>query len=225
MSIRKEDKESDLGYRFIPAHYPQSIGHPKLEIKILCAPSEQHFDPKIVQMPIFTSIDSAHPHQIEQLRLYHPWVYQHEYRLAPGLMTLSDRKDKTVKVYTFGGSMTIDSGESCTTCRIQSDAPIIEVTQARPAVLRFVEEVEIILAERRVAWAEDITDFEVRLEKVSVSVLYAVILKKLREKFDVEQGGASMAGRDFVEVIEGEIDHLESIGHWPEDVPSVSDIL
>ena len=84
---------------------------------------------------------------------------------------------------------------------------------------------EIILAERRVAWAEDITDFEVRLEKVSVSVLYAVILKKLREKFDVEQGGASMAGRDFVEVIEGEIDHLESIGHWPEDVPSVSDIL
>ena len=146
MSIRKEVEEPDLGYRFIPAHYPQSIGHPKLEIKILSTPSELHFDPKIVQMPIFPNNKSAHSQKIEQLRLYHPWIYQHEYRLAPGMITLSDRKEKTVKVYTFGGSAEIDSNENCTTCLIQSDAPIFEVARARPSVMRLVEEIEILLA-------------------------------------------------------------------------------
>ncbi len=225
MSIRMEDEEPDLGYRFIPARYHQSIGHPKLEIKILCVPSKQHFDPEFVKIPTFTSINSAHPHQIELLRLYHPWVHQHGYRIAPGLITLSDRKEKTVKVYTFGGSMMIDSDENCTTCLIQSDAPIIEVARARPAVMRLVEEVEIILAERRVAWVEDLTDFEARLEDVPVSLLYAVFLKELAERFNEGQGNASLAGRDFIDIIEGERDHLKSTGRWPEDVPSVSDIL
>ena len=225
MSFRKEAKEPNLGYRFIPARFPKSIGHPVLEINILCAPSEQHFDPKIVQIPIFTSINSARPHQIEQLRLYHPWVYQHEYRLAPGLITLSDRKDKTVKMFTFGGSVTIDSDENCTTCLIQSDAPIIEVPPAKQAVMRFVEEVEIILAERRAAWAEDLTVFEARLEEVPVSLLYAVFLKELAEEFDEEQESGSMVGRDFIDIVEGERDHMKSIGRWPEDIPSVSDII
>ncbi len=225
MSFRKEDEESDLGYRFVPERYPQSIGHPKLEINILCDPSEQHFDPKIVRIPIFTSMKNPHPHQIEQLRLYHPWVYQHEYRMAPGLISLSDRKDKTIKVFTFGGSVTIDSDENCTTCLIQSDAPIIEVTRAKPAVMRFVEEVEIILAERRAVWVEDLTGFEARLEEVPVSLLYAIFLKELAEKSDEEQGNASFPGREFINIIEGERDNLKSTGRWPEEVPSVLDIL
>jgi hypothetical protein len=225
MSARKEMEEPDLGYRFLPTHYPASIGHPKLEINILCAPTEEHFDPKIVQIPVFTSINSPHPHQIIQLRLYHPWVYHSAYHVAPGLITLSDRKGKTVKVYSFGGSMKIDSDENCTTMILQSDAPIIEVTQARSVIRRFVEEVEILLAERRAARAEDLMDFEERLEKIPAALLFAVVLQELEKKYDEAQGGKSIIGRDFLEIIEDEREHMKNEGRWPEDVPSSSDIL
>ena len=225
MSLRNEGEEPDLGYRFIPARNQQSIGHPKLEINILCAPSEKHFDPKIIQIPVFMSVNSVHPHQIEQLKIYHPWAYRDEYRAAPGFVMMSDRKGKKVEAFMFGGTISIDSGENCTTCLIQSDAPIIEVARVKPVVMKFVEEVEILLAERRVVWAEDLSVFEERLEKISVSLLLAVCLTELEMKFDATQSKKVVADRQLLEIVEGERQYLRDAGRWPEKVPSITEIL
>lgn len=225
MSLHNEGIEPNLGYRFLPASYPQAIGHPKLEINILCVPSEEHFDPKIVLVPIFTTISSVHPHQIEQLKVFHPWAYHGVYQVAPGLITISDRKGKKVEAYSFGGTMTIEADENCTTCMIQSDAPIVEVARARPAVIKLVQEVEILFAGRRVEWAEDLAAFEARLVDVPVSTLYAVILNELETRYDKAQSGKPIADREFQDIIEGEKQHMKSAGRWPEKIPSVSEIL
>ncbi len=225
MPLPNEKEEADLGYRFVPGRNPQSIGCPRLEINILCAPSERHFDPKITQIPIFTSKESVRPHKIEQLEIYHPWVYRDTYQAAPGLVTLTDRKGKKVEAYTFGGKLTIDSDENCTTCVIQSDAPIIEISYANPAIMKFIEEVEIILAEQRANRAADLADFEARLEKVPVFKLYVACLMELVKKIKDAQGGGGSVDRKFSDLIEGEKRFMRKEGSWPENPPSFSGIL
>jgi hypothetical protein len=225
MSLPNETDEAELGYRFVAGRNPQSIGYPRLEINILCAPSERHFDPKIAQIPIFTLKESVSPHKIDQLEIYHPWVYRDTYQVAPGLVTLADRKGKKVEAYTFGGKLTIDSDEYCTTCVLQSDAPIIEINHANRAIMKLIDEVEIILAEQRANRAADIGDFEARLEKVPVSKLYMACLMELEKKVKEAQGRGGNVDRKLSELIEGEKQFMRKEGSWPENPPSFSEIL
>ncbi|MEJ2551064.1 MAG: hypothetical protein P8Z42_10170 [Anaerolineales bacterium] len=225
MSVPNENDEAELGYRFVAGRNPQSIGYRRLEINILCAPSERHFDPKITQIPIFTLKDSVRPHKIDQLEIYHPWVYRDTYQVAPGLVTLADRKGKKVEAYTFGGKLTIDSDENCTTCVLQSDAPIIEINHANPAIMKFIDEVEIILAEQRANRAADLEDFEARLEKVPVSKLYVACLMELKKKIGGAQAGGDFVDRKLADIIDEERQFMRKEGSWPEKPPSFSEML
>ncbi len=225
MSLPNETDEADLGYRFVAGRNPESIGYPRLEINILCAPSERHFDPKIAQISIFTLKDSVRPHKINQLEIYHPWVYRDTYQVAPGLVTLADRKGKKVEAYTFGGKLTVDSDEYCTSCVLQSDAPIIEINHTNPVIMKFIEEVEIILAEQRANQATDLEGFEARLEKVPVSKLYIACLMELEKKIKDAQGSGGDVDRKLLDLIEGERRFMRKEGSWPENPPSFSKIL
>jgi hypothetical protein len=184
-----------------------------------------HFDPKVVQLPIFTSVDRFHPKGIEHLKVHHPWPYQSSYHVAPGMLIISDRKDKKVEAFTFGGTLQIDSAEKYTKCVIQSDAPIIEIDSTSTTVMKMVEEVEIILAERRILWVHDEEEFEARLEKIPPSVLYAACLEELKTKIGHFHSRETSEIQDFNKLIAGEKRSLINEGLWPEEVPSISEII
>jgi hypothetical protein len=225
MSVKTNPEEPDLGYRFWPKKYPQSAGHPRLDINIFSAPSEMHFDPKVIRIPVFTSVDRFHPQGIEQLKVHHPWLSQSSYHVAPGMLIISDRKDKKVEAFTFGGTLQIDGAEKYTKCVIQSDAPIIEIDGTNTTVMTMVEEIEIILAERRILWVQNEEEFEARLEEIPPSVLYAACLEELKTKIDHSHSRETSEIQDFNKLIAGEKRSLIEEGLWPEKVPSISEIL
>lgn len=225
MTVKANPEEPDLGYRFWPKRYPQSAGHPRLDINISSAPSEMHFDPKVVQLSIFTSIDRIHSHRIEHLKIFHPWPYRSSYHVAPGMLIISDRKDKKVEAFTFGGTLQIDSSDKYTKCMIQSKAPIIEINIASTTVMKMVEEVEIILAKRRIIWVQDVEEFEARLEKIPSLVLYSACLVELQTTIGHSHTRETSEIQDFNKLIVDEKRSLIKEGLWPEKVPSVSEIL
>lgn len=225
MGAFSDRNEYDLGYRYYPKQYPQSAGHPRLDIKISERPSEQHFDPDWVQFLIFSSADASHPQRIEHLKVNHPWTFQTAYRVAPGVLIISDRKDKKVEAFTFGGTLQIDVDNESTNCIIRSSAPIIELDVFDGTVTEFIKQVEIILARRRAIWAPDEAKFEARLSKTLPSQLYAACIEELIIQIEQDNKRTVFDKHDLYGFILKEKRGLISEGLWPEEVPSISEIL
>jgi hypothetical protein len=225
MSLKKNSPNSDLGYWFSMKRYPHSPGHPRLTIVISNIASDLHFDPKVIQLPVFTSIDELHPHGIEHMKISHPWTYHTSFHVAPGMLIISDRKGKKVEAFTFGGKLEIYIGDDNTKCVIESDAPIIEVGMRNVLIMKLVEEAEILLAERRAVWAQDEIGFSKRLENIPPDVLYAAFLQEFLDGIDRLPSKDIQAIRDFRTFVVDEKQSLLEEERWPKNVPSISEIL
>ena len=214
-----------LGYVFWPIQYPHALGHPRLDITLTSVPSNLHFDPKEVHLYITPSLDKTQPKSIEHLKISHPWTHRTSYRVAPGMLFIEDRKGKKVEAYSFGGNLQIKSDDATTKCIIESEAPILEIMETNPVVMMLVEEVEIIFAKRRVIWAHDREGFEARLADIHPELLYASCLEVLRSKFGESHKSDVMGIREFYRAIDSERRSRMQEGLWPDEVPSISEIL
>lgn len=176
-----QKSESDLpkiGYLY---HYPK-LGHPtdtfRLDIFISSIPTEQHFD--VLRAHLFVKTQRG---EIERLSITHPWTYEKAARVCAGLVIMEDRKGKKEEAFTFGGQLKIDVKESQTVCVLVSSAPILEISGATPMHSLFIDEVEILLAERRAAF-ENYHEYETRLCSADPLSLYLACLEELIRKFE-----------------------------------------
>jgi len=225
MSKVDHTQKPDLGYWFAPKRYPHSPGHPRLDIAISKIASGLHFDPETIQLPVFADIDRLHPRRIEHLKIFHPWAYRSSYHVAPGMVIISDRKNKKVEAFTFGGMLEIDTSDEFTKCRIESSAPIIDIPAVGAAVMKLVEEVEIILATRRAIWGQDEREFTTRLKNVPSDVFYAACFQEFQDRIGHSHVKEIETIQDFRNFIVGEKRSLTEEGLWPEKVPTISEIL
>ena len=225
MSENEHPQKPDLGYWFAPKRYPHSPGHPRLRITISNMASESHFDPETIQVPVFTDVDRLHPRGIEHRKIVHPWSLVSSYRVAPGMVILSDRKGKKVEAFTFGGKLAIETSDEFTKCIIESSAPIINIPAVGADVMKLVEEVEIILATRRANWAQDESEFTTRLKNVPSDVFYAACLQEFLNRSLQSHAKETETIQNFRNFISAEKRSLMEEGFWPEDVPSISEIL
>ncbi len=225
MAIKGDHAKSELGYVFEPIQYPHSLGHPRLDITLSKVPSDLHFDPEEVHLFITPSLEKAHRKSIEHLKIFHPWTYQTFYRVAPGILIIEDRKGKKVEAYSFGGNLQIESDDATTKCIIESAAPILEIIETNPVVKVLVEEVEIIFAKRRAIWAHDTEGYEARLADIPPELLYSSCLVELRAKFEGSHISDGTGIYEFIESIDSEMRSRMQEGLWPDEVPSISEIL
>lgn len=183
------------------------------------APTHLHFDPEWVRLGV-VSIQG----RIETLFVGHPWRGPgRRYRAYPGQVTWGDRKDETVKAFTFGGELRIESEETHTTCVLTSPAPIIYLVRGSLVPTTLALEVEILLAERRAAWIHDPGAFERRLVAAAPVALYRACLKALKEKFqnfDLEAQNESI--RQFVHFLDRETRTRREAG---ERAPELDELL
>jgi hypothetical protein len=225
MSTVDHPQLPELGYWFSPKSHPNSPGYHRLDVAIYNTASNLHFDPKLMQIPVFTAIDKVHPHGIEHMEISHPWRSRLSYQVVPGMLTISDRTGKKVKVFTFGARLKIIVSQDYTKCILESDAPIIEVSGANVLVMKLVEEAEILLAEQRAAWVTNEDEFSDRLQSVSSDILYAVCLQELRDRIDHSPNKDSQTSQDLRNFIIGEKRSLTKENLWPEEVPPISELL
>jgi len=154
------------------AEYPD---HFRLDIMLRPTPTNKHFDPKRVYFVISDN------DVVEQLVITYKGFQRNKYRVVAGLVRIQDRKGKVMFAFTFGGDLQIEKEGQEKICTLISTAPILQFN--RPTTIRFIEEVETFLAERRAEWESNSHEFEVRLSAVEPLILYTACLEYLIEKF------------------------------------------
>ena len=167
-----------MGYLY---HYPK-IEHPtdkfRLDIYLSENPLEQLFRTKNVKLPVLDKEGV-----ISHLTITHPWHFEKQAVVCPGLVILEDQTGNKEEAYSLGGSLDIDQQESYTICSLVSNAPIIDITLANPMRRLLFEELEITLAGHGATFV-DHNEFETRLCQADPLTLYLACLEALTEKFE-----------------------------------------
>lgn len=91
--------------------------------------------------------------------------------------------NKNVEAFTFGGQYQVEMRPDLTLCSIRSQAPILEIKQEETVSAMLAQEVEILLASRRAAWAQDLDAMARHLAKIDPITLYHACLEELYKKF------------------------------------------
>jgi hypothetical protein len=102
---------------------------------------------------------------------------------------IEDRIGKAVEAFTYGGSLEIDTNEERTLCTLVSPASILDLSAEDDSLTRLpvthllAQETEILLAERRAAWAHNPEQYDRRLAGSDPASLYAACLQAILEKY------------------------------------------
>jgi hypothetical protein len=198
------------------------LGYGGLAVRLHARPTFRHFDPSDVHLPVVSETRG-----LEMLKIQHPWHGGEEQRVSCGRIILHDRKGTSVEAFTFGGALHIHASSEVTQCRLTSAAAILALHGAagQEAAEMLVEEVEILLAERRAAWAHEPRAFDARLAACPALTLYASCLVALRQKLQPRLSSAPEIFRRMEHALSEEAEALRSEHLWPEVVPPLIDLL
>ena len=178
MAEKSESTLPKIGYLY---HYPR-LDHPtdnfRLDIFISSIPTEQHFD--VLRAHFFVKHLKG---KLEHLTISHPWNYEKTAHVCAGVVEMEDRKGKKEEAFTFGGKLKIESQDLQTVCTLVSPAPILEISEATPLNELLIDELEILLAERRASYPNHL-EYETQLEKSDPFELYLACLNELIQKFE-----------------------------------------
>lgn len=176
----------ELGYRFHVTDQPTTIGYPSLGVILHKEPTDHFFDPAQVSLLVTPAINNQ---PIEHLVIEPDWHGRSHYEVCAGRVVLTDREEKTVEAFTFGGNVDIHPSGDYTTATISSSAPILDLSyENRPPSLSLIlaAEVEVEMASRRAFWSSHKPgEFERRLAQIADNPvqLYKACLLKLSDKF------------------------------------------
>ena len=211
--------ENKIGYWFYPPDSHHAPGGNGLDIIIKEIPTDQHFDPFLINLPIKSRGG------IETLKIHHPWSYGKTYRVCAGLVEMIDRNGIKEEAFSFGGNLTIHSKDEYTLIILASPAPIIDINAADQTKMLFVEEVEILLAERRAALLANKNAYESHLADINPLSLYVTCVYTLVKKYEhmVHKEDPEIMG--FLNFVHAEFKRLKEEELAPLLIPSIEDIL
>lgn len=218
--------EQEFGFDFKPRVSSHTPGYKRVDIIIHDSPTYSHFDPEKVCLSTL-SVEGC----VESLIIHHPYsliLSKKKHRVCAGTVTLTDRKGKNVDIFTFGGSIRIDSQETKTLCVLESPAPILHLNNSNQIARILAEEVEILLAERRASWLPDIEAYEKQLAKIDPTILYVSCLNAIKSNFsNLQNSGGSHDIQLILDFIRTEIRWLHKQHIWLEGrvAPSIEELL
>lgn len=178
MSTNNYLKESENGYWFSPPESSHAPGGNRLDIFIDELPNNQYFNLNKIRLPVKSE------EGIETLRIHHPWPFKHNYHACAGRVEIIDRNDAKEEAFIFGGDISIQTHKSWTECTLISPAPILYEYTADRMKMMFIEEIEILLAERRAALSTNPSDYERNLAHADPLNLYIACIHALTEKYE-----------------------------------------
>jgi hypothetical protein len=158
MNDKSENNLPKIGYLYHNPKLVNPTGKYRLDIFISSIPTEQHFD--VLHVTFFVKSSQG---TIERLTITHPWNYE--------------------EAFTFGGQLKIDELEMQTVCVLVSSAPILKISGATSLRRLFIDELEIILAERQATYSNH-DEYEAILIKTEPFELYLACLNELISKFE-----------------------------------------
>jgi len=169
-----------LGFALLPPSHPGSPGCSGLLVSVRKHPTDEHFDPERVILPLR---DDSGVHRWRTLSLLSPPLKS--VHVCPGRMMLKDRFEKCLEFFTFGGTLDVIKKPGEMQCLISSPVPILElVAEEETVVEHLASEAESLWAEIRVRWGIDDDGFEHRLAQIAPLQLYTATLHSILSRWE-----------------------------------------
>lgn len=213
MVQENESIRENFGYYFHPASYSHSPGHPALDVFIRPEPTLAHYDPESLKLRV-QQPDPHWQYRISTIELHHRWVGVTDHVVAPGSIVISDRRDKRIEAFSFGGRLRVHREDELTHCQVESSAPILEMLELDSVSGLFATEVQVMMAELRGRSVGHLQIYESRLASVDPWELYRSALVALQSRltdFEYQEYEPCVTLRDFIVV---EIEELKKLGRW-----------
>jgi hypothetical protein len=209
-----------LGYQLLPKTHRDSPGGSGLVVAIRKEPTLQHFDPEMVRLRL---PDRRGMVKWRSLSLLSPDPGSD--RVCAGHVILSDRIDKRVEFYTFGGSLQVISAHDAHVYAVRSTAPVLELVAEEDTIPdQLAAETESLLSQLEVQWGHDEHGFSRRLAEIEPLQFYVGTLQSLIAKCEhnhpLEETLHELCG-----MLRREKGWLTSQGLWPAAPPMLEDLL
>lgn len=167
------------GYLLLPPSHPESPGYSGLLVAMRPMPTSKHFDPELLHLHVVST--QGRP---EGMSFHRAPPFKTEQRVTVCEVKLSDRYNKAVEFFTFGGWLETAEYADETIFSLRSSAPIIFLTpRVDTPSDQLVSEVQVQLNMLRAEWGAREAEFERRLAGLSPRVLYEAALRSLLEKY------------------------------------------
>ncbi len=202
----RKSTQQNLGYTLYPPRREHEPGYARLDVALRDLPTEHHFDPETLEMTVYSSEGG-----VETVVFEHPWREQLAYQACIGPIYIMDRKNKHVAAFTFGGTVQIDVFDDYTLLKLESAAPIlIKDNFCTPDGL-LVDEAEIVLAQRRVAYGINQDEYDRRLAQADPLALYYCVLKRMTNRMDTLPACDNRSLADLKHLVRNEIVALQGL--------------
>jgi hypothetical protein len=167
------------GYYLLPPAHPSSPGGSGLIVALRAVPTGKHFDPE----KILLHAQGMHGQpELVQFTRKPPTNFQHQ--VCVGDIQLVDRKNKSVDLFMFGGSLDAAEHTAETIYSLTSSAPIVLLVSNTASVQdQFVAEVllEFSTLHARSRWSE--SEFKHQLAALEPFTLYSGVVHDLWRKY------------------------------------------
>lgn len=218
--FRNIEKAKQFGYWLRPPITGQAIGGYRLEIVLHPNETDNKQGIRSVTLPVESGEGS-----IESLKVQHPWRFEDTYYVCTGIIQMIDDRGEKIEALTFGGRLKIDDREGYTACALDSPAPILEITEARPVERLFIDEIKILLAERRAERLNESQDYEANLIKADPLELYISLVNTLSERIEHWSHKDDLQIMELINFVHTEQNRLEQAGDSPMKTPRLNEIL
>jgi hypothetical protein len=213
-------QEPMLGYRFEHPESSHAPGGSRFEVYLNENPTETPFDAERLHLHVKSKNST-----IESLMVRHPWFFEQKYQVLAGSIELTDRHGEEVEAFTFGGIIKIESLDKVTICILESPAPILKISLDNPILMIFIEEIEILLAERSAALLSKPHEYEKHLINADPFKLYLACLNTLIDKYEHLHYNEGLYIIEFLNFLHGIRNHVKDPGLSPHLVPLLEEIL
>lgn len=210
----------EFGYWFYPPKSKNAPGGNRLDIVLRETQTGRFFHAQYVRLCVRASRNA-----FEMIRIHHPWAFGDQYQALPGFVEIYNEKEEKVEAYTLGGNLKVQQYANSTLCTLESPAPIVELNNIEPPLELFIEEIEILLAERRAALLNEALDYEERILLTEPMELYLSVLNAMLEKFDHSQHKDNAQILQFINFLHTEKRRLTKEGLIPLYVPTLENLL
>lgn len=210
-----------LGYRFRPSRYSPALGHAGLEVDLTVKPSRSTY---FIRSATFRVASSSLGY-----RTFHDMRGSNgniqELKVAIGCLRLTACNHDQVCGFSFGGRLEIEDRGDYTVCRLNSTAPVFEMTEGEETATAFVlSELQAQMARRRASWGRNDAEYELRLLNANPYQLFVAGLATLETYLPrlVRWGEEYRLGLRWVRRA---IDILAATGEWPHQPPTLAELI
>jgi hypothetical protein len=209
-----------LGYGLLSPSHRDSPGYTGLLVAIRKQPTGRHYDPRTLRFPLRDAKGTA---TVRTLSLLSPPADSSQVR--PGRVILSDRFDKRIEFFTFGGSLEVSWEPSEMMCLLRSDAPILELTAPEETIPdQLAAETGSLIAEAHARWGRDDEEFSRRVAEVDPFQFYLACLQSLLLRYECSQALRKVY-HECRDALLREKEWLITQGLWPANPPTLEDLL